>query len=69
MNLQKKSFVGKKEEKENIMKTTVIAAALTLAVAAAEPNQITLPTVFAHGMGDSCFNPGVSYFVLSCSHF
>ena len=51
------------------MKTTVIAAALTLAVAAAEPNHITLPTVFAHGMGDSCFNPGVSYFVLSCSHF
>ena len=40
------------------MKTT----ALTLALAAsssASSSASSLPTVFMHGMGDSCFNPGM----------
>merc|ERR1719352_970966 len=28
-------------------------------VVAAEARNFSLPTVFAHGMGDSCFNPGM----------
>merc|ERR1711988_2038500 len=42
-----------------MMRTLCLAVAVTIAVVHAAPASSKLPTVFMHGMGDSCFNPGM----------
>jgi len=42
-----------------MLRSLCLALAVTIAVVSAAPAASKLPTVFMHGMGDSCYNPGM----------